>query len=145
MQKARRAARELALNILYQADAAGMPFEEALETAKEASGLQEDALQYAEKIARGVFKKRKELDREIRRLAPDWPPERQPAVDRNLLRIAIYEMKYVEDVPEAVSVNEAVELAKRFSTAESGKFVNGVLAGYLRNRSEKAEAQRGGG
>jgi len=137
MQKARRAARELALNILYQADVAGLPFEEALETAKEHSGLQAEGLEYAESISRGVWENVKELDAEIRALAPDWPPERQPAVDRNVLRIAIYEMKYVNHVPWVVSVNEAVELAKRFSTAESGKFVNGVLAGFLRSRMEQ--------
>lgn len=142
MQKARRAARELALNILYQVETAGLPFEEALETAKGQSSLKEDSLNYAESLSRGVFEKREELESEIRPLAPDWPPERQPSVDRNVLCIAIYEIKYMDDVPAVVSINEAVELAKRFSTEDSGKFVNGVLAGYLRSKGYEIESQK---
>jgi len=142
MKKARRAARELALNVLYQADACGVPFEEALETALEFSDLSglesrgfdkaDEARQYAELLARGTREHIEEIDGYISELSEGWPLDRQPAVDRNILRLAIFEIRYVESVPEIVSVDEAVELAKKYSTAESGKFVNGVLAGYLR-------------
>jgi len=150
MKKARRAARELALNVLYQWDAAGVPFEEALETAVEFSdlgglrtrdpALADQAIEYARVLATGVRNKISELDSHIDRLAEGWPVERQPAVDRNILRIALYEIIYVDSVPPVVAVDEAVELAKKYSTAESGKFVNGVLAGFLREKEEKGEA-----
>lgn len=139
MQKTRRAARELALNILYQTDVAGMPVEEAIDAARENAGLQGEAEIYALKVIYGVLDNIKHVDEIIRALAPDWPPERQPSVDRNVLRIAIYEMAYEHEVPDVVSVNEAVELAKRFSTPDSGKFVNGVLAGYLKSKTEIME------
>lgn len=150
MKKARRAARELALNVLYQWDAAGVPFEEALETATEFSDLSglrsrdpalaDQAIEYARVLATGVRNKISELDSHIDRLAEGWPVERQPAVDRNILRIALYEIIYVDSVPPIVAVDEAVELAKKYSTAESGKFVNGVLAGFLREKEEGREA-----
>lgn len=144
IKTARRAARELALNIIYQVDATGMPFDEALETALEFSDLSdihkaEEARDYARLIATGVRSKRSELDEIIASLAQDWPLDRQPAVDRNILRIALYEIKHVDTVPSVVAVDEAVELAKKYSTAESGKFVNGILAGYLREHKEELE------
>jgi N utilization substance protein B len=142
MKKARRAARELALNVLYQTDACAVPFDEALDTALEFADLgslvtkrgdkTEEAREYARILATGVVARMPELDRCIAELSEGWPLERQPPVDRNILRIAIYEIKHVDSVPPVVAVDEAVEMAKKFSTAESSKFVNGVLAGYLK-------------
>ena len=130
------------MNVLYQADASGIPFDEALATALEfsdLSGLESkgperaaEAREYAKLLCVGVKERRDELDGAIAELSEGWTLNRQPPVDRNILRLAIYEIKYVESVPPIVAVDEAVELAKRYSTAESGKFVNGVLAGYLR-------------
>ena len=140
LKKQRRAARELALNVLYQVDTCAMPFDEALETALEFADLSEleakgeavaqEARDYARLLAVGVREHRAELDKHISGLAQGWPLDRQPAVDRNILRLALYEITRVESVPPIVAVDEAVELAKKYSTAESGKFVNGVLAGY---------------
>lgn len=151
MKKNRRAARELALNVLYQTDACYIPLDEALETAIEHADLNElgqegadEARLYATQLVTGIREKRAELDEHIARLAQGWPLDRQPAVDRNILRIALYEIKYMESVPPVVSVDEAVEMAKKYSTAESGKFVNGVLAGYLREQSEGSEGERSG-
>ncbi len=148
MKKARRAARELALNVLYQTDACAVPFAEALETALEFADLGSlvtkqgdrsgEARDYARAIATGVAENRPELDRSISTLAEGWPLERQPAVDRNILRIAFYEIRFVDSVPPIVAVDEAVEMAKKYSTAESSKFINGVLAGYLRQESAAA-------
>jgi len=142
MKKLRRAARELALNVLYQSDACGIPFDEALETALEFADLgelvtrqgdkSEEVRDYARMLAVGVREHVAEIDGCVSRLAISWPTDRQPAVDRNILRMAIYEIAYVDSVPPIVAVDEAVELAKKYSTAESGKFVNGVLASYLR-------------
>ena len=149
MKKTRTTAREIALNVLYQCDACGLPFDEALETALDNVDLSaltakdpsraEDARDYARLLTVGIRERADELDAIIARLAEGWPVDRQPSVDRNLLRIAIYEIKYVDSVPPVVAVNEAVELAKKYSTAESGKFVNGVLAGYLRECNEEQE------
>lgn len=146
MHTARRAARELALNVLYQTDATGMPFHEALETALEFTDLShlehrgvgkvEEARHYAASLATGTRERVEELDRFIAELSEGWPLDRQPAVDRNILRLAIYEIRYVDSVPPIVAVDEAIEMAKKYSTAESGKFVNGVLAGYLKKYGE---------
>lgn len=151
MKKTRRAARELALNVLYQTDACYIPLDEALETAMEYADLSElgsdnadEARQYSRELVMGVRERRSELDEDIERLAQGWPLERQPAVDRNILRIALFEIKFIESVPPVVSVDEAVELAKKYSTAESGKFVNGVLAGYLREKTEGSEEEESG-
>jgi len=139
------------LNVLYQADASGIPFDEALATALEfsdLSGLESkgsqraaEAREYARLLCVGVRERRDELDGFIAELAEGWTLNRQPPVDRNILRLAIYEIKYVESVPPIVAVDEAVELAKRYSTAESGKFVNGVLAGYLRKYGSGSEGK----
>jgi len=155
MKKARRAARELALNVLYQCDACGVPFEEALETAMEfvdladldAKGAErsDEARSYARSLVTGIRENLSELDGVIAPLAQGWPVDRQPAVDRNILRLAVYEIRHVESVPPIVAVDEAVELAKKFSTAESGKFVNGVLAGYLREHKKELEESKVGG
>ena len=127
--------------MLYQWDSCGVPFEEALETALEFTDLSglvtksvdkgNEAREYARSLAVGVKDKLEEVDSIISRLAQGWPLERQPAVDRNVLRMAIYEISQ-DSAPPVVAIDEAIELAKKYSTAESGKFVNGVLAGYLR-------------
>ena len=132
MQKAKRSARELALNILYQVDGAGVPVDEALRAALDQSTLEDDAKDFAGMLVRGTRERLEEIDEKLRGLSPDWPLERQATVDRNILRLAAFEIDNVKSVPNVVAINEAVELAKKFSTAESGKFINGVLAAYLR-------------
>ena len=98
--------------------------------------------EYAGMLANGVKEHVRELDGYIAELAHGWPLDRQPAVDRNILRIAVFEIRFVDSVPPVVAVDEAVELAKKYSTAESGKFVNGVLAGYLREHKSDMEDQQ---
>jgi N utilization substance protein B len=82
---------------------------------------------FAEKLIRGVLEKRETLDEHIRKHAENWDLRRMAVVDRNILRLAIYEMLFRNDIPPVVSINEAVDVAKRFSTRDSGKFVNGIL------------------
>jgi len=82
---------------------------------------------FAEPLIRGVIEHRKTIDETIRRLARNWDLHRIAIVDRNILRLAIYEIMYRNDIPPVVSINEAVDIAKRFSTEDSGKFVNGIL------------------
>ena len=82
---------------------------------------------FAEPLIRGVLANRDVLDERIKKHAKNWDMVRMAAVDRNVMRLAVYEMLYREDIPPVVSINEAVDIAKRFSTDDSGKFVNGIL------------------
>jgi N utilization substance protein B len=82
---------------------------------------------FAEPLIRGVIQHREALDETIRKYAKNWDMHRMAVVDRNILRLAVYEMFHRDDIPPVVSINEAVDVAKRFSTEDSGKFVNGLL------------------
>ena len=82
---------------------------------------------FAEPLIRGVLEHREKIDAEIQKHAKNWSLQRMAAVDRNVLRLATYEMLFREDIPPIVSINEAVDIAKKFSTHDSGKFVNGIL------------------
>ena len=82
---------------------------------------------FAEPLIRGTLEHRPELDKEIQKHARNWDLHRMAAVDRNILRLAVYEMFHRDDIPPVVSINEAVDIAKKYSTDDSGKFVNGIL------------------
>lgn len=82
---------------------------------------------FAESLIRGVLERRNEIDEQIRKYAKNWDLHRMAVVDRNVLRLGIYEMLFRQDIPPVVSINEAVDIAKKFSTEDSGKFVNGIL------------------
>lgn len=82
---------------------------------------------FADPLIRGALEHRDEIDQVIRKYAKNWDLRRMATVDRNILRLAIYEMMYRDDIPPVVSINEAVDIAKKFSTEDSGKFVNGIL------------------
>ncbi len=118
----RREARERALSLLYEAEAKGQTPDEVLD----ALPLAPEA--FAADLVSGVGEHRDEVDGLIRRFAKGWSLERMPAIDRTLLRIATYELGHRDDVPTGAVISEAVELAKRYSTDDSGKFVNGLLA-----------------
>lgn len=93
----------------------------------------QDAFVYASRLVGGVESHREQIDDRIRAQAENWRLERMPSVDRNILRLAIYEMWHQNDVPKLVVVDEAVELAKRFGSEQSGRFVNGVLDGLMKS------------
>ena len=148
----RRQARERAVQFLFQID---MNPEEDLESALEHFWMQQrpaviEALEgkstwgeprelppptvedlaiqhFAEPLVRGVIENRDALDHELANLATNWDLHRMAVVDRNILRLAVFEMRHREDIPPVVSINEAVDIAKKFSTDDSGKFVNGIL------------------
>ncbi len=133
---ARTKARKRALDILFQADVRGEELGVVLaaeakraanEPAREASWL------YARDIVDGIIDNRDEIDEQITTSSKDWSLARMPAVDRALLRIATWEILFNDQVPSAVAIDEAVELAKEFSTEESGAFVHGVLARVARS------------
>lgn len=133
----RRAARELALNVLYQVDVAKFSPEEALETALANTKLDLSAAEFTTTLVKGTISNIQDIDNCLMKLSVGWELQRQPAVDRNILRIAIYEIQYIESVPSSVSINEAVELAKKYSTDESGKFINGVLGALVRQDKDR--------
>jgi N utilization substance protein B len=128
----RRDARELALRMLYQLDIGRQPVDEVLEAALAQSQLDGHNREFAIELVTGAFGHRDSIDKVVAGHTADWGLDRQSAVDRNILRLAAYELQYRPDCPVAVVCNEAVELAKKYSTAESGKFVNGVLGSLAR-------------
>jgi N utilization substance protein B len=132
---ARTKARKRALDILFQADVRGEDVASILaaearraasEPAREGSWL------YAREIVDGVIDNRDAIDEQITTFAKDWSLARMPAVDRALLRIGVWEILYNDEVPTAVAIDEAVDLAKEFSTDDSSSFVHGVLARVAR-------------
>jgi N utilization substance protein B len=124
----RRDAREAAVQFLYQVDThRPEKMDQALATFWAQNEEPQDVRDFAESLLRGVLEKMPEVDAKIRGLADNWDFERLAVVDRNILRLAIYEMLFRPEIPPVVSINEAIEVAKKFSTAESGKFVNGLL------------------
>jgi N utilization substance protein B len=92
---------------------------------------------FPENIINGVLKNQKEIDKLIVKFAPEWPLEKITIVDRNILRIGIYELKFDPEIPAKVVINEAIEIAKTFSGESSGKFVNGVLGAIYKEMGEK--------
>jgi transcription antitermination factor NusB len=95
----------------------------------------EDAFLYAQTLVRGTLEHRQQIDDMIRGQADNWRLERMPAVDRNILRLAVYEMLFEMDTPKLVVVDEAIELAKKFGSEQSGRFVNGLLDGLLKQHT----------
>jgi N utilization substance protein B len=125
----RRHARELAVQFLYQFDLSGGELDEALRYFWNATEekVSHEARKFAEDLARGAVSQRAAIDERITKYAEHWGLHRIAAVDRNILRLAIYEMLFRDDIPPVVSINEAVDIAKKYSTQESGAFVNGIL------------------
>lgn len=129
----RRTARELALKLLFQIDVGKVAMEEVLAQAWEANRYSPDTLEFTRQLVEGTVAQRKTIDSVITKYAQEWSLSRMANVDRNILRLAVYEILYLPDIPPSVSIDEAVELAKKYSTGESGKFVNGILGSVVRH------------
>jgi len=123
----RHEARTLALQVLYESDVAGHPPTEVLTRYLEDVSVAQPVRRYVERLVTGFVREQERIDREIGNAATAFPVNQLPAVDRNILRIAIYELMSETDVPLKAAINEAVELAKRFGGDNSSRFVNGVL------------------
>jgi N utilization substance protein B len=133
----RHPARKLALQTLFEIDLnRGADAKATWERGVFRAGLNENAGAFAWELTSGVLENRKELDREIGELAPEFPIDQMPRIDRNVLRIALYELRYSGDAPASVIIDEAVELAKLFGSEASAKFVNGVLATAVGGKDE---------
>lgn len=127
MVGARRRARMLAFQALYEIDSAGHEAEPALVNLLASENLSEENADFTRELVNGVIKNKEEIDQHIKRFAPAWPIEQIAAVDKNILRLAIFEILLDNKVPTKVAINEAVELAKTFGSDNSSRFVNGVL------------------
>lgn len=121
-----RQARKLALDLLCQMDVAKLEWDEAVEAAEEHARVSPESLDIALELAKGALDNHRIIDDVVTRLSPEWPTERQPGVDRNIIRLAIFEM-HSGRTPVPVVIDEAIELAKLYGSEDSGKFVNGVL------------------
>ncbi|RPF55666.1 transcription antitermination factor NusB [Aquisalibacillus elongatus] len=122
----RRHAREKAFQVLYQLD---INQDASLESMYEA--VDEDISQYAKSLIQGVVEKRGIIDKQLDEKLENWSLNRIGTVEKTVLRIALFEIIYIEDVPSKVAINEAVEIAKRFNEDKSGKFINGVLSKFM--------------
>ncbi len=129
----RTQARELTLQALYRLDLTDGSPRECLEDVLSSRGVEEVVYQYAERLFYGIVEKRQELDGLMESHTANWTVERMSVVDRNILRIGAYEILYMDDVPYRVAIDEAVELAKRFGTRDSGAFINGILDSIAKN------------
>ena len=149
--QARSAARRLALDVLYEAEIRtslpletfesrrsfgwGTPSGADEQSAGQEEIPSEEVVAYARFLVSGVHEHNAEIDELITTYADRWAIERMPVVDRNVVRIAVFELLWADDVPVAVAINEAVELAKAFSTDDSGRFVNGLLGRIAETRT----------
>ena len=123
----RRRGREYALQMLYAMDLTSYPPDEVFAGFYAIQDLNRDAFYYARRLVDGVFNHLDEIDAVLTRFAEHWKIHRMAAVDRNLLRLGIYELMYLKDIPFPIIINEALEIVKEFSDQEGTQFVNGIL------------------
>jgi N utilization substance protein B len=135
----RHRAREYALQMLYQAEAAGMPMPEVLTHFWQDAAIPLEVRAFSERLALGTEQARPEIDALLSSCLDNWRMERLALVDRNVLRLAVYEFLREPETPRVVIIDEAIEVAKRFGGEDSGQFVNGILDA-LRRRLEGTEA-----
>lgn len=133
---ARSKARKRALDILFAADVRGESATEALDAA--IAGGEGPTNEYTAVLVRGVVEHRERLDELLSSYSEGWTLDRMPAVDRNVLRLGLWELLYADDIPDAVAVTEAMALVSDLSTDESPQFVNGILGNLARNKASLA-------
>jgi transcription antitermination factor NusB len=123
----RTQARELALQLMYQLDLRGDEILDEVNASLAPGAGDPEMLDFARELVHGCREKQHEIDRQIEEVAKNWQLKRMAAIDRNILRLATYELLFREDIPPLVTINEAIDIAKKFSTKNSGPFVNGIL------------------
>jgi N utilization substance protein B len=133
MTGGRRKARSIALQALYEIDSVQHDPEEILTHLQAEADLSEENFSFARELVEGVLRYKDKLDAQIQRYAPAWPIEQIAFIDRNILRLAIFEILIDNKIPVKVAINEAVELAKSFGSDSSSKFINGVLGAVSAN------------
>lgn len=137
----RRLARETALQVLFQMDVEGdkSDIAGAIRHWAEEFAVPETSISFAQELVEGTLSHQAEIDVMLTQLSEGWTLTRMANVDRNLLRLASYEIVFREDIPGRVTINEALEIAKRYGSAESGKFINGILDRMVENANKKEE------
>jgi len=133
----RRKARIAALQTLYELDCTKHKVEETSARLRARETLAQETLSFSEELVRGVLQHKSELDALIRKFAPAFPPEQMSIVDRNILRLAIFEILFNDKTPFKVAINEAIELAKEFGSDSSPRLINGVLGSITTERGVK--------
>ena len=134
--KPRTRARSLALQVLYEIDIANHPPADVFQRRLADSPLSDDLAEFARQITFGVYPLTHELDQIIARYAPEWPFDQIAAIDRNILRVACWELAVQGGTPVKVAINEAVELAKMYGSDSAPRFVNGVLGSLAEHQNE---------
>lgn len=141
----RHLSRTIAMQSLYQWDFLGMPedkkISEIIEFNRQEFAPKFDDERFVEDLVDGVIKHQAEIDEIITNFAPDWPIDTITFIDRSVLRIGIYELKFSDAIPAKVAINEAIELAKGFGGQSSGKFVNGVLGAIYKDMVSRGEVK----
>ncbi len=137
--KKRTRSRELALQFLYQIDLLGPDKLSDLTDFLREEGGDPETARYARVLIEGTVDSTKELDTEIQLVAQNWQIERMAVIDRNVLRLATFELLHCDEIPPKVAINEGIELGKRFSTQNSGAFINGILD-KIKNRIPAKDA-----
>jgi N utilization substance protein B len=139
----RKIARELAFQILFQVDVGKNKWQEVLaRTLSEATELPEQSREFLTVLVRGTMEHQAQVDEAIAKYAREWTVDRMANTDRNILRMAMFELAYLSDVPTGATVNEAVELAKRYGDVDSGKFINGILGELIRSSERQLAASQ---
>ena len=134
----RRKARELALQMLFQYEFTGQRSDfRAFEDLDPGKEEHREIKQFSEELVNGTLTHLEEIDGCIRKAAEHWKMERMASVDRNIMRFAVFEILYRSDIPPAVSINEALEIAKKYSSSEAAPFINGLLDKIARDSGEK--------
>lgn len=139
MMKVRRHARSITLQCLYELDYTSHPLEDVLHYRLEDHAISAKGEAFVGVLLRGVYAQRDVLDQVISELAPEWPVNQISPIDRNILRLAVFELLHQPDTPIKVAINEAVELAKQYGSESSPRFINGVLGSLAAQRNHYLE------
>lgn len=137
----RKIAREVAMKLIYERQFLGNEQKESIDMLEQEFELTDNDKRYIYDVLEGTKKYEQEIDEFISRYAKGWSIDRIAKVDLSILRLSLYEIMYRDDIPPGVSINEAVELAKKYGNEKSGSFINGILGSFIRDRKKDEEEE----
>lgn len=135
----RRKSREHTLKILYRQDITNEDIEKILKSYWEENNINSGITDFSERLAKGTVNNLEKIDAYIEKVSEHWPLDRMSVIDRNILRMSVQELLFMRDIPPKVTINEAIEIAKKFGTDDSADFVNGLLDKIKSNLEQTAE------
>lgn len=141
MKMSRKIAREVAMKLLYERQFLGKEQKESIDILEQEFELIDSDKKYLYDVLAGTENYEKEIDEIISKYAKGWTINRIAKVDLSILRLSLYEIMYRDDIPPGVSINEAVELAKKYGNEKSGSFINGILGSFIRDRGKDVEGE----